>query len=116
MPNKTIHTKVNSEDIHVPLNQAIPTGLLVSELLVNAFKHAFEDRKEGEIEINAWKNEDVHLQISDNGIGLPDEFSLTESMGMQIVNMLSKQLDAEFSYETTPGEGTTFSFSYAIEE
>jgi two-component sensor histidine kinase len=105
-----IKIDLNSEQVVVRQEQALLCGLILNELLINIYKHAFREEGEaGVIEISLTKNGDmVELRVSDNGVGLPEDFRLKkkESIGMWIVDVLLKKLDAEFDVET--GEGTRF--------
>lgn len=86
------------EDILINLNQAIPCALIFNELLNNAYKHAFINRSKGRIYISI-KEENNHatLTVKDNGVGLPPNFELDKSdtLGTQLVSILSKQLQAD---------------------
>jgi two-component sensor histidine kinase len=118
LPDKNITIDIDCGSITIPLLQAVPRGLLLSELLVNAYKHAFEGKKEGYIQIKAgFKQDQLMIKISDDGIGLPKDFSMeSSSIGLGIVQTLAKQLDADFSYSSKPGKGTTFSVSFTLND
>ena len=102
--------KLHLELSHVVLeiDQAIPCGLLVNELVSNALKHAFPDGRSGELWVllepladdTAW-----HLRVSDNGVGLPPDFDLQHisSLGLKLVSDLSRQLGAQLSLGSGPG-------------
>lgn len=88
------------------LDQAIPCGLIVNELVSNALKYAFENRNTGEIIITLEENKKkVKLVIADNGIGLPPglDYENTESLGLQLVYTLAEQLDANIEVEIAKG-------------
>lgn len=80
------------------VNQAIPCSLLMNELVINAYKHAFGTQKKGTIflEMNQ-KNKSIYLTVRDNGAGFPEEFSFKnkKSLGMSLINTLVNQLGAE---------------------
>ena len=95
------------------LDRAIPCGLIVNELVTNAFKHAFPDGRCGEICIELHvDNDDFHLVVADNGVGLPDGFDLgnIKSLGLQLVPLLVDQLNGHFSVEG--GQGARFSLRF----
>ena len=100
--------------IHLNVETATPLGLIVNELVANSLKHAFKDKATGEVRIFCNQSEDglLTLCVSDNGCGLPDNFDLdeTESLGMQLVSLLSRQLDA--SLEVVNDNGTRFCLTF----
>lgn len=116
LPEKEVTVGIDSDHISIPLIQAVSMGLLLSELLVNAYQHAFTDRDKGHVHITAiLKKNHLHLDVSDNGTGLPADFSLdSPSMGITIIKNLVQQLNAEISYTTGAGEGTTFRISFEL--
>lgn len=98
------------EDVTVNVNRAIPAALIINELVSNALEHAFEGMKEGTLGIRMEENNDnVIIQISDNGKGLPDNFKIERgnSLGVTLMNILTKQLDGKLWFETG-NSGTTF--------
>ncbi len=101
---------METEDISLPLEKAIPGGMLVNELLTNAFKHAFPGGRSGEVWLALQRQEDgkIRLAVADNGVGLPPglDFTNATSLGAQIVTMLARQLGGRLSVKT--GEGATF--------
>jgi two-component sensor histidine kinase len=104
------------ETIALPVDKAIPCGLLVNELITNALKHAFPDRREGLVEVSlAARERLISLSVKDNGVGLPPDFDLEQSrsLGLQLVSTLARQLDG--SIEIFRSGGTTFRVSFALE-
>jgi len=87
---------IETSDIRISLDRAVPLGLILNELLTNAYKHAFINGKKGRLEVEVRKSTDdgVRLTIQDNGPGLPDGFSLDtcNSLGMQLISGLTAQL------------------------
>jgi chemotaxis protein methyltransferase CheR len=114
--SRPISLQVVGEGGHATSRQAESLGLIVTELVMNALKHAFPDETvEGQITVaydmvgTNWK-----LSVSDNGIGKPDGvFAQGKSgLGTGIVKALSHQLDAQFATVAGP-EGTTVSITHA---
>jgi len=105
-----VSTVINAEVVHLEIDTAVPVGLIANELLSNALKHAFMGRTEGRIEICLRRrtNGEVELSIADNGIGFPGDFDLQrcDSMGMHLVDGLTKQIDGTLSIEQN--NGSTF--------
>ena len=104
------------QECHLSIETAIPAGLLINELVTNAFKHAFPTG-EGEVTINlaveVEEKERVKLEIRDNGIGLPPDldWEKNNSLGLRLVRLLSQQLDAEISVDTN-NQGTVFLITF----
>ncbi|MBT5419551.1 MAG: histidine kinase, partial [Candidatus Cloacimonetes bacterium] len=90
---------INIKEIYLNINTAIPCGLLINEIVTNSIKHGFNGNKKGEIIINMKEGKDnyFHLEISNNGEGLPDGIDYTnpESTGMELIRILILQLSAD---------------------
>lgn len=87
---------VDSDDISLAIDDAIPCGLIVTELVSNSLKYAFPNRNDGEICVKAYHIDDkIAIKISDNGIGLPPDSDMAEiaSLGLELVQSLTRQLD-----------------------
>ncbi|TDU80849.1 PAS domain S-box-containing protein [Prosthecobacter fusiformis] len=93
---------VQCDDVELDLDKAIPLGLIATELITNAFKHAFKDREEGRITILLQKSEDKHmiLRISDDGHGIPvnDDPISARTLGLRLVRSLSYQMRAQIFF------------------
>ena len=91
-------------------DEAITAGLIINELVANAFKHAFPSRSGGEIlvELQAAGERHLVLRVSDNGVGFPADRSpqSAETLGLLLVSNLSRQLDGQLS--VTSEQGTVF--------
>lgn len=88
------------DDTELNINQAIPCGLMLNELISNSMKHAFPDSRKGVIEvIFKEKDDNINIKVGDNGIGLPDDFNFKESskLGLTLVKTLCAQLNADLS-------------------
>jgi len=111
-----IAIRVDVEPVHLPINIAVPCGLVVNELITNALKHAFLNRDGGEIRIALTRQigNEVLLTVSDDGIGLPDQVDIanTETIGLQLVGLLASQLDGEISLHRS--DPTRFSLRFQI--
>jgi PAS domain S-box-containing protein len=83
--------KMNSREVFLSVDQAIPCALVVNEILSNAYKHAFKGRKHGKIEISALQeNGQIRISIQDDGIGIPDTFdnSRATTLGLKLIRTL----------------------------
>jgi PAS domain S-box-containing protein len=101
------------EAIKVALRNAVQFGLILNELISNAFKHAFPPEFEAEPSIEIRLRSvaaGIETKVTDNGIGMPIAFSLqdAQSLGLQIVRSLTKQLGGEVEFTSSPGIGTSF--------
>ncbi|OBP15870.1 hypothetical protein A5320_10770 [Rheinheimera sp. SA_1] len=91
------------------LEQAIPCGLFVNEVLTNAIKHAFPQRTHGLIRLELSQESDrrVRLNILDDGVGLPPDVELGQqgSLGFQLIPTFVAQLRGELTLQRQPGTG-----------
>lgn len=97
------------QPVKLAWKQAMPLGLIVTELITNSLKYAFPENKKGTVSIELKKeNDNIVLIVSDNGIGLPENFDISKdsSLGLELVSTLSKQVNGELVY--TVGRGTRF--------
>jgi PAS domain S-box-containing protein len=110
-----VRLSVDADGVSLPIDTAVPCGLIINELISNSLKHAFADGREGEIRVSlvAEQEQRIRLAVSDNGVGFPEDvdFRRTPSLGLQLVNTLVDQLDAEI--ELYNGEGTRFEIAFA---
>ncbi|NOX45693.1 MAG: hypothetical protein GXO89_01790, partial [Chlorobi bacterium] len=100
-----VERKVSIGNVNLDIDTAIPIGLILSELITNGYKYAFENDK-GLIEISLeQKGHDYILKVRDNGPGLPKDFDLskTPSIGLRLVRRLSQQLYGNAVYEYIDG-------------
>lgn len=107
------------EDVNVLVYIAIPCGLILNELISNAFKYAFPDNKKGQITIKLYRIDGdlLELQVSDNGIGVPKNFDFrtNSGMGLQIVfDIVEHQLDGSISFESSNGVNAKIRFKDKI--
>jgi len=105
-----IKIKLQVEHIFLNIDIAIPCGLIFNELITNAIKHAFSPSAEGIIRILLQSEAgDYIFVISDNGKGLPEDFHKKKesSLGLQLVEMLVKQLKGKMEL-STGGKYTIF--------
>ena len=113
--NDRVALRLALDSVQVGMDQAMPCGLLLNELISNALKHAFPDRRQGELQIELhavgagplWR-----LQVSDTGVGLPQDFQQRRdrSLGLQLVADLARQFGGTF--ETGPGPQAEFTVTF----
>jgi two-component sensor histidine kinase len=101
----TIRTDI--ADVTVEIDDAIPCGLILSELISNAFKHAFPGDRRGEILVTLEKTPDgtVQLMVKDDGVGSPadDAIAARSGFGLEMVVLLVKQLGGSVEFSCREG-------------
>ena len=109
-----ISLRIEAGDVALPIDKAIPCGLLINELVSNSLKHAFPEGRKGNVVIRCHADDQgvVTLMIADDGVGLPPgmDFRDTKSMGLQLVNMMTRQLQGEISLLNEGGAAFTIRF------
>jgi two-component sensor histidine kinase len=114
---QTIGLRSDCEDrILLPISQAVPIALIVSELLTNAIKHAFEGPG-GELHLRVHRHgSDLLIAIGDNGRGLPSDFDVQKSsgVGMRVVTALAKQLRGKLEIDSS-NTGASFTIVVPLE-
>jgi PAS domain S-box-containing protein len=111
-----VETRVEAGDQALPIELAQPCGMIVSELLINAFKYAFPDGRRGEVALRvASKDGRLAVTVSDDGVGLPEGFApeTAGSFGWQLINNLSLQIGATIAVARDRGTAVTVSFPYS---
>lgn len=112
--NNLIKFKVESENISLDINTAIPCGLIINELVTNSIKHAFPGLMAGEINVElTYEPDGLKMKVKDDGVGFPEEFNLNniKTLGLQLVISLIKQLDG--SIELLNESGTCFNIIFS---
>ncbi len=102
------------EPIRLNIERAIPCGLILNELLTNAFKYAFPNGRSGEVRVSLRKQEDtIRLAVEDTGVGLSADLSSRrpKSLGMSIVNILARQLGGTLDITSNGGAKFVLTFS-----
>jgi len=105
---------IDAEKIILDINQAIPCGLIINELVTNSLTHGFPKGKKGSISvnINADKKGNVTLIVADSGVGLPSKFNFQnpKALGMRLVSDLVKQLKGTIKLMREKGTIVTINF------
>ena len=114
--SRPVALKVQTQDRAASSNEAVSIGLIVTELVINALKHAFvDDNPDGRIAVDYDVAEpNWRLTVSDNGIGRPAAGNLrvaTPGLGTSIIEALAKQLDADVRISMVP-QGTSVSITH----
>ncbi len=109
LESNKIKTNIKAEKVEMDIKIASPLGLIINELITNSLKYAFPEG-EGEITLKICLVDGCyHLTIADDGVGLPDDFSLnkTETLGLQLVNRLVQQISGSIEL-CEDSKGTEF--------
>jgi two-component sensor histidine kinase/CheY-like chemotaxis protein len=104
---------VAMDPLPLGVDQAIPAGLILNELVSNALKHAFPDGRSGSVVIEGSRDQGrIHLAVQDDGIGVPPDVELArpDSLGMHIIHILTRQLKGTF--DVACGRPATFKISF----
>jgi two-component sensor histidine kinase len=112
--SRRISIEVSVNDIFLGVEKAIPCGVIINELVTNSLKHAFSGQNCGVIKISMERSDGlITLKVSDNGIGIRKDFDIEDSgsLGMFLLQSLSKQIDAEFEIESENGTTVTLRFN-----
>ncbi|MBU0724150.1 MAG: PAS domain S-box protein [Alphaproteobacteria bacterium] len=116
-----ITMNTNADEVQLPINAAIPCGLIVNELISNAIKHAFPNGKPGEISVDLRRTGEIDdlgewivLSVTDNGVGMSEEINLEESetLGLQLVSLLTDQLHG--TMEIQRNSPTRFTIKFPV--
>jgi PAS domain S-box-containing protein len=106
--------RVECAAIALGMDQAIACGLIITELVTNAIRHAFVDGRHGEVVVRLQHGEDawLTLEVSDNGVGLPEgvELAQQDSFGWVLVQSLAQQLGASISVRRERGTAVQVRF------
>lgn len=116
--NAAIRFSKDLQPVSLWVETAVPCGLILNELISNTFKHAFRGRPHGEVRIALHRSPDgtVCLCVSDDGVGLPPglDWRQSESLGLRLVQMLTRQLNA--TMELNCDNGTEFQLTFKLPE
>lgn len=112
----SVKYEIDCPEISIDLDTAVPIALITSELVINAFKHAFIEGAESpklKLLVRLLEDDFISLTISDNGKGIPPNLELTQStgLGFEIIQKLCRQINAKFSY-TSGTSGTDFNLIF----
>ncbi|WP_229391777.1 MASE3 domain-containing protein [Methanosarcina sp. DH2] len=131
--NENIKLNLELEQVFLGMDTAVPLGIIVNELISNSLKHAFSEGTEGEIRISLYGSDDSRtegktaklkkgsdlqftLTVADNGKGLPEniDFRNTDSLGLQLVNILVEQIESSIELKRNSGKesGTEFKITF----
>jgi two-component sensor histidine kinase len=106
--------EINICDCQLPLDTAIPCGLIINELISNALKHAYPDDRTGKVTVSMLETDDglLEMDVHDDGIGLPADIEpdTTKTLGLNLVSILTRQLQGTLRIERNAGTGFHITF------
>lgn len=109
-----IDINILADPINLDSERAMLCGLVLNELIVNCYKHAFTGMEKGEIfiKLSLVNHGNIQLEVSDNGVGVEEDFDLEtkQSIGTWVINVLLRRLEAEVNIERV--EGTRFMITF----
>ncbi len=109
-----VEFRMEVDDVRLDLESAMPCGLILTELVSNALKHAFREGQGGEILVRvAARNGRIELTVADTGVGLPEDLDVRRppSLGLELVSALARQLQGELRISTRGGTCFTLVFA-----
>ena len=114
----TIQYTMDLQSVSLSVEKAVPCGLMLNELITNALKHAFGGRTNGQVTTALHRTADgtVCLRVSDDGVGMPleQDWRKSKSLGLRLVDMLARQLNA--IVELNCDKGTQFQIAFKPSE
>ncbi len=114
LPHDSVRIDCELEALKLDMDKAIPLGLVISELITNALKHAFTEKSEdARITVQLVRKEKWELTVSDNGKGIPGNLNEAgqNSIGLRLIqNLVKKQVKGEFSFSNQNGAHFTVTF------
>ncbi|MDM7926717.1 MAG: PAS domain S-box protein [bacterium] len=112
-----VGVKICMRPIQLDIETAIPVGLILSELVTNALKHAFPADREGTLRVDfrSYRRRFWRMAVSDDGVGLPrgKNGPGSEGFGMELIRILTEQLDGRLQVRRAKGATFTVTFPSA---
>lgn len=119
-PQKPIVCNINTQNVFLELDTAVPLGLIAAELITNAFKHGLKNNEKPILEVDLIITEGTNavLTVRDNGEGLPKDFKIEEqeSLGMEIIQALTEQIEGKVTFRNVIGAQFCISFDFSLQQ
>lgn len=113
--NHDVDLDTRLEAVSIGRDQALPIGLIINELVSNAFKHAFAEKKKGRLEVSLVRDgEGARLVVKDNGPGYTASTRRREGMGSRLIKGFVQQIDGSLELDTS--NGTTATVTFPLED
>lgn len=117
MDQRGISVELRIENVDLEIDTAIPCGLIINELVSNVFKHAFPAESKGRmlVQMASGGNRHFDILVQDDGVGLPPDLDwrTNSTLGLKLVNDLTRQLDGTIEVDTTGGTAFRIAFHEA---
>lgn len=111
LKTRNIQLETRLEKLWLDIDAAIPTGLIINELLTNAIKHAFPGGKQGTIRITLGQNDGkIKFTISDDGVGFKSGISSKDTFGHKLIKTLAKKMKADMQANSDKGTEVRIQF------
>jgi two-component sensor histidine kinase len=110
-----VDVEIQTDEVYIDIGTAVPCGLLLNELISNALKYAFVNGRRGKITITlSAEDNQITLAVADNGVGISDEqlANSQNTLGLQLIRTLVRQIDADMSIKTDAG--TKFEIKFRL--
>jgi PAS domain S-box-containing protein len=120
--DRRVSLEVDIGDLWMHMDQAIPCGLILNELVTNSLRHAFPAGRAGHVRVTVRAvdegTKEIELTVSDDGVGLPDEVNVDSpaSLGLSLVSSFVEQLEGRLDVDRRGGTRTTLRFAQASTE
>ncbi len=115
-----VSVRVESEGVRLGIDEAVPCGLMVHELVSNCLKHAFPGGRGGEVvvEVSRESAGGLRLEVRDDGVGFPGEKDVfgASSLGLQLIRVLAEQLQGRLVFGGQPGTRISVDFPYLLDQ
>ena len=111
--SKDVALTTSLESVHLPVEKMIACGLIVTELVSNAFSHGFPDDRPGTVEVRLTGDDPYHLEVTDTGTGRLEEEETKRGGGLDIVHSIV-QLELQGGMSIEANGGTTASITFTV--
>jgi two-component sensor histidine kinase len=114
LSDQNIQLNCHVDPIQIEIDQLVPCGLIINELLTNSIKYAFRGQEDKQLIVLCRLEKSIcHLEINDNGIGLPEGFDLrkTTSLGLRLADGLARQLKSTLKIGNNNGVKASVTFA-----
>lgn len=98
---RAVAIQVQSPNVDMPAEKAVPIGIIVNELVTNSFKHAFPDSRAGTVKVSLRQDGETVVSVEDNGVGCADD--IPDGLGSRLTQLMTQQLQGTLERRAVPG-------------